>query len=173
LGDIIPQPRVQLDEIPLPFLLPAGEGDRITPSVSLMTVNEFTDLIAPKLSRDEEIYAISISDAAEQFVGADAANFLRGDGIISAKTAQLVLAAATTGFLGNSDLLGTPAAQNTLETLSGLVQRLDQNSDGMSIDETLAEATSELSIDEKGRLDEIVTELTSRILRRVRSRVGK
>jgi len=173
LGDIFSLPKVQLDDIPLPFLLPGGDGDRITPSVSLMTVNEFTDLIAPKLNRDEEIYAISIADAAEQFVGVDAANFLRGDGLISTQSAKLVLAAATTGLLGNTDLLGTPTAQNTLSSLSDILQRMDQNSSGSkSVEETLAEATSKLSVDEKERLDEIVTELTGRILRRVRTRIA-
>lgn len=173
LGDILPSPpKFQLDNIPFPFLLPSGEGDNITPSVSLMTPNEFTDLIAPKLNRDEEIYAISIADAAEEFVGADAANFLRGDGLISTQTAKLVLAAATTGLLGNTSLLGTPSAQNTLKSLSDLVQRLDQNGSGKSVEETLAEATSKLSTDEKERLDEIVTELTQRILKRVRARVA-
>ena len=174
LGDILSPPKVQLDEIPFPFLLPAGDGDAITPSVSLMTVNEFTDLIAPKLNRDEEIYAISIADAAEEFVGRDAANFLRGDGIISAQTAKIVLAAATTGLLGNTDLLGTPTARNALKSLSDILQRLDQN-DGVgsnSVEETLAEATSKLSADEKERLDGIVTELTGRILRRVRTRIA-
>ena len=138
-----------------------------------MTPSEFTDLIAPKLSRDEEIYAISIADAAEEFVGVDAANFLRGDGIISTQTAQLVLAAATTGLLGNSNLLGTPAAKNTLKTLSDLLQRLDRNSSSeMSVEDNLVEATSKLNDVEKERLDEIVTELTQRILQRVRTRVS-
>jgi aarF domain-containing kinase len=173
LGDIFSPPKIQLDDIPLPFLLPAGEGGRMTPSVSVMTVNEFTDLIAPKLSRDEEVYAISIADAAEQFVGSDVAKFLRGDGIFSAQTAKVILAAATTGLLGNGNLLGTPAARNTLNFVSDLLRRLDRSSAGTkSVKETLAGATSKLSDDEKGRLDDIVTELTSRILERVRTRLG-
>ena len=173
LGDILSPPKIQLDGIPLPFLLPSG--DSMTPSISLLTVNEFTDLIAPKLSRDEEIYAISIADAAEQFVGPDAAKFLMGDGIFSVQTAQLVLAAATTGLLGNANLWGAPAAQNSLKFLSGLLSRLDRSSNGgqKSTKEILAEATSKLSADEKERLDEIVTELAKRIAERVRSRVDK
>ncbi len=173
LGDILSPPKVQLDDIPLPFLLPSG--DRSTPSISVMTVNEFTDLIAPKLSRDEEIYAISIADAAEQFVGPDAAKFLRGDGVFSVQTAQLVLAAATTGLLGNANLWGAPAAQNSLKFLSGLLSRLDRSSSGggrKSTEVILAEATKKLSPNEKERLDEIVTELTKRIAERVRSRLG-
>ena len=172
LGDVLPQPpKIQLDDVPLPFLLPAGDGNSIRPK--LMTVNEFTDIIAPKLTRDEEIYAISIADAAEEFVGTDAANFLRGDGLISTQTAQLILAAATAGLLGNSDLLGTPAAKNTLKSLSDLLKRLDRNgSDKESVEDILAEATSKLNDEEKERLDEIVTELTQRILKRVRTRVG-
>jgi len=175
LGDIFSPPKVQLDAIPLPFLLPAGDGDRVTPSVSMMTVNEFTDLISPRLSRDEEVYAISIADAAEQFVGPDVAKFLRGDEIFSAQTAKLVLAAATTGLLGNGNyMMSTPAAKSTTKVLSDLLRRLDRGSTGtkMSFEEALAGATSKLSDEEKGRLDGIVTELMSRILRRVRTRVG-
>ena len=172
LGDILSPPKVQLDDIPLPFLLPSGPGDRATPSVSLMTVNEFTDLIAPKLTRDEEIYAISLADAAEQFVGKEASNFLRGDGLISTHSARLVLAAASTGFLGNSNFLGTPAARNTLNAVLSVLELLDRSSSEKKIESILEEVTSKLSEDEKSRLDEILTELTQRILQRVRQRAA-
>jgi len=172
LGDVLSPPKLQLDDIPLPFLLPGGEG--AIPSVSLMTVNEFTDLIAPRLDRDEEIYAISIADAAEQFVGSEAANLLRGDGLISTQTAKIVLGAATTGLLGNANLLGTPAAQNTLKSLSDILQRLDRNNSGerKSVEDVLSEVTSVLSLGERDKLDEIVTELTKRILKRVQTRLA-
>ncbi len=171
LGDILSPPKVQLDEIPIPFLLPTDIEGNAAPTVSVMTAKDFTDLIAPKLNRDEEVYAISIADAAEQFLGSEFANFLRGDGLITTQTAQLVLASATAGLLGNSDRLATPAARNVLSTLLGLVKRLDRRSGNDSVEETLFEATSKLTEDEKKRLDGIVTELTSRILKRVRARV--
>eukprot|EP00804_Cyclotella_cryptica_P025632 CCRYP_002844-RA/>CCRYP_002844-RA protein AED:0.03 eAED:0.03 QI:448/1/1/1/1/1/4/272/975 len=172
VGDILSPPKVQLDEIPLPFLLPSKTGNGITPSVSLMTVNDFTDIIAPKLSREEEIYAISLADAAEQFVGTRASSFLRGDGLISTHTAKLVLAAASTGFLGNRNFLGTPAVKNTLNALSGVLEMLDQGKTEKKMEIILLDATSKLSEDEKIRLDDIVTELTRRILKRVRERVA-
>lgn len=168
IGDLISPPKLQLDDIPLPFLLP-GEEITSTPSVSLMTANQFTDLIAPKLTRDEEIYAISISDAAEEFLGPNVANFLRGDGLISTQSASLVLAAASTGLLGNKDLLGTQNAQNVIQTVSNLLKRLDSKAD---FEEVLAEVTAKLSDDEKERLDEIVTELTQRTLAKVRARAA-
>ncbi|KAL7470637.1 hypothetical protein ACHAXS_010881 [Conticribra weissflogii] len=171
LGDILSPPKVQLDEIPIPFLLPTDIEGNAAPTVSVMTAKDFTDLIAPKLNRDEEVYAISIADAAEQFLGSEFANFLRGDGLITTQTAQLVLASATAGLLGNSDRLATPAARNVLSTLLGLLKRLDRRSGNDSVEETLFEATSKLTEDEKKRLDGIVTELTSRILKRVRARV--
>jgi len=170
IGDLISPPKLQLDDIPLPFLLP-GEEVTSTPSVSLMTANQFTDLIAPKLTRDEEIYAISISDAAEEFLGPNVANFLRGDGLISTQSASLVLAAASTGLLGNKDLLGTQNAQNVIQTVSNLLKRLDSKAGG-SVEEVLAEVTAKLSDDEKERLDEIVTELTQRTLSKVRARAA-
>lgn len=174
LGDIFSPPKLQLDDVPLPFLLPSSDGEQMTPSLSIMTVNEFTDLVAPKLSRDEEVYAISIADAAELFVGPDAAKFLRGDGIFSSQTATLVLDAATTGLLGNGTLLGTPAAQITLKVLSDLLRRMDGSSitGKYDVKEILVGATTKLSDDERKRMDEIVSELTSRILRRIRTRLG-
>ena len=42
----------------------------------------------------------------------------------------------------------------------------------MSVEDNLVEATSKLNDVEKERLDEIVTELTQRILQRVRTRVS-
>lgn len=187
LGDILSPPKVQLDDIPLPFLLATGgSGDNgndpnITPFLSLMTIKEFTDLIAPKLTRDEEIYAISIADAAEQFAGREVANFLRGDGIIGTQSAQVVLAAATSGLMGNTNILGAPAVRNVLNGLMGIVQRLDTISvsrgsggvgGGKSVEMTFAEATSKLSTEEKESLDEIVTELTKRMLQRLTTRMG-
>ena len=175
LGDIFSPPKLQLDDVPLPFLLPSRDGERMTPTLSIMTVNEFTDLVAPKLSRDEEVYAISIADAAELFVGPDAAKFLRGDGVFSSQTATLVLAAATNGLLGNGNLLGTPAAQSTLKVLSDLLRRLDRSSTtgkNNNVEEILVGVTSKLSDDERNRLDQIATELTSRILQRIRTRLG-
>jgi hypothetical protein len=71
-------------------------------------------------------------------------------------------------------MMGTPAAKSTMKVLSDLLRRLDRGSTGtkMSVEEALAGATSKLSDEEKDRLDGIVTELASRILRRVRTRVG-
>lgn len=168
IGDLISLPKLQLDDIPLPFLLP-GEETTSTPSVSVMTANQFTDLIAPKLTRDEEIYAISISDAAEEFLGPQVADFLRGDALLSTQSASLVLAAASTGLLGNKDLLGTQNAQNVIQAVSNLLKRLDSKTGG-SVEDVLAEVTAKLSDDEKERLDEIVTELTQRTLAKVRAR---
>ena len=169
LGDVLAPPKVQLDDIPLPFLLP-GTGS--TPSVSIMTANDFTDLIAPKLTRDEEIYAISLADAADEFVGAEAANFLRGDGLISSHTAKLVLAAASSGLLGNRNLLETPAAKNVQSAVRNVFELVDRGSSDSKVQDILTDATSKLSEDEKIRLDEIMTQLTQRILQRVRRRAA-
>jgi hypothetical protein len=169
LGDVLAPPKVQLDDIPLPFLLP-GTGS--TPSVSIMTANDFTDLIAPKLTRDEEIYAISLADAADEFVSAEAANFLRGDGLISSHTAKLVLAAVSSGLLGNRNLLETAASKNVLSAVRNVFELVDRGSSDSKVQDILTDATSKLSEDEKVRLDEIMTQLTQRILQRVRQRAA-
>merc|ERR1712032_68830 len=168
LGDILSPSRIQFDDLPLPFLLPGGEGDEISPTVSLLSVNDFTDLVAPKLSREEEVYAISIADAVEESIGVEAANFLRGDDLLSVKTSKLLLASASSGLLGGR-MLESSNVQSVLTVVSGLLSTLDGN--GGEVEEKLAEATSKLTGNEQNRLDEIVTELTKRVIKRVRARV--
>ena len=171
LGDFLSPPRVQLEEVRLPFALPGGEGGRTTPKISLMTVNEFTDLVAPRLSREEEVYAISIADAVEELLGTDVAGFLRGDDILSIKTAKIILASVTSGLLGNRELFESANAASVTTALSDVLSRLDR-SDSKDVEKRITEATTTLSVEERKRLDDIVTELQQRIIGRVRSRVA-
>ena len=169
IGDFLSPPRLQLEEVRLPFALPGGDGD--TPSISLMTVNEFTDLVAPRLSREEEVYAISIVDAVEELLGNGVASFLRGDDLLSIKTSKIILASATSGLLGNRDLLESANAASVTNALSDVMSRLDP-SGSEDVGGRITEATAKLSVDERKRLDDIVTELQQRIIGRVRSRVA-
>ncbi|KAL3912202.1 MAG: hypothetical protein SGARI_001279 [Bacillariaceae sp.] len=75
LGDILP-PSPKLDEIPLPMLLPGAEGFR-SPSMSVMTIEQLKDTVAPKLSTEDELFALGLADAAEEFFGPEIAEFVR------------------------------------------------------------------------------------------------
>lgn len=174
LGDILP-PGPKLDEIPLPFLLPsAGEGGLSRPSIAVVTWNELIDAIAPKLDQDEEIYAVSLSDAAREFFGDDVAAFVKGEGVLSAKTAELVLAALRSGVVGQSDLLNSENTQRIVEAAGNIVSQVrGSSSQSAEFERELEMALAELDDAERGQLDQIIEELVQRNLRRVLERLSK
>jgi len=173
LGDILP-PSPKLSEIPLPFLLPStGAGGQTRPSIAVMTVSELTDAIAPKLDQDEEIYAVSLSDAAREFFGDDVAAFVKGESVLSTKTAELVLVALRSGVVGRSDVLSSDTAQRVVETVGGIVSQVrGSSSRSTEFEAELNAALSELDDKERAQLDDIVSELTQRSISRVLDRLS-
>lgn len=174
LGDILP-PSPRLDSIPLPFLLPSsGEGGLSRPSVAVLTWSELTDAIAPKLNQDEEIYAVSLSDAAREFFGDDVAAFVKGEGVLSVKSAELVLAALRSGAAGQNDILGNQNAQRVVEAASSIISQVrGSSSQSTEFEAELEKALGELDDTERAQLDEIVAELAQRSLERVLERLSK
>ena len=63
-------------------------------------------------------------------------------------------------------------AKTTLSAVSSVFDLVDRGSGETNIQDILSEATSKLSKVEMNRLDEIITELTQRLLKRVRERAG-
>mmetsp|Transcript_17962 Transcript_17962/g.36203 ORF Transcript_17962/g.36203 Transcript_17962/m.36203 type:complete len:989 (+) Transcript_17962:82-3048(+) len=169
IGSVLPQPP-QLDEMPLPLLLPGRGGS--APSVAVLTLKEFIDLLAPKLDRDEEIYAISLGEAAGEFFGQDAADFVMGDGVLSAKSGQMVLGAVRSGVFGQqSELLSGALAQQVLSAVSSLLNNIGGEGRSGNLESTLDESMSKLSDSERARLDSIVQELTQRSIERATRRL--
>lgn len=168
----------KLEEIPFPFLLPKTQPDGTNrPSVALLTVPALTDAVAPKLSQDEEIYAVGLAEAAKEFLGEDVANFLQGESIWSVKTVELGLTALRSGVLGESNLLSEANLEAVLETVTQTISNLNlrggpnKNAASTSLEADLAAGVAELSADERQRLDEITSELTERAVRRVVQRL--
>ena len=115
IGDILP-PTPALDEVPLPILLPAvGDESLRTPSLGILSIKDLTDVLAPKLDRDEEIFAIGLAEGAREFLGDDIADLLKGEKVLSPKTVQTAIKAARSGVLGRSDLLSSNAAKSVLQ----------------------------------------------------------
>ena len=174
LGDIFP-PSPKLDELPLPLLLPslAAEGNIGAPSVSVMTLNELTDLAAPKLSQDEQIYAISLAEAPEEFFGPEVAEFIRGEGLLSTKTAELIVGALRAGVLGRSDILSGTAAQQLIQFTGNILSSLrGTRTSNAALENSLSEAITNLDDKERARLDEITTELSQRSIQRAVERLS-
>lgn len=170
VGDVFPA-SPKLDEVPLPLLLPNVDASR--PSVALMTIKDVTDLAAPKLTQDEEIYAISLAEAAGEFFGPAVAEFVRGEGLLSTQSAELVLSALRSGALGRSDILSGEAVQNVIgftgRTLSSL---RGSSSNSVALESNMSEAMATLDEAERARLDEIVAELTRRSVQRLADRLA-
>jgi hypothetical protein len=138
-----------------------------------MTWKELTDAVAPRLDQDEDIYAVSLSDAAKEFFGDDVASFVKGEGVLSAKSAQLVLAAIRSGALGNAEVLSSETARQVVHTSGTILsQVLGSSPQSTEFEAELESAISELDDGERAKLDDIVNEITQRSIRRVMDRLA-
>jgi aarF domain-containing kinase len=172
LGDLFPTPPA-LDEIPMPLLLPNIDENIVNrPSVSLLSIREFTDLVAPALSQDEEVFAISLAD----FVGGDVGALLKGDRVLSAQTGGLILRAIRSGALARVDLL-----DRNSETTQALLQFIENawnvlrgisSSAVSSLEADFYAAIDALTETERTMLDSIVDELLQRSIRRAAGRLS-
>lgn len=89
-GRFLPRP----ENIRAPFFIPsAGGGAPFTPV--FMTPAEMLEIAAPKLTRDEEFFAISLSDAATQTLGKDAGVVVKGDALLDPAAALRVILGIT------------------------------------------------------------------------------
>lgn len=162
-GNIFPA-TPKLDEVPLPILLPATNGNAA--SVGMLTIREFSDIVAPKLTQDEEIYALSLSDAVGQLFGEEVAQFVRGESVLSIKSAQLLLGAVRSGVLADSNVLNGETAKTVLENVRTLINSVAGSATGSSenLEDKLKDALSELNDSERKRLDGITEEIVRRCI---------
>lgn len=172
LGDIFPQ-SPKLDEIPLPLLLPRVGADGLNvPSVSILTLKDFTDVAAPKLNQDEDIYAIGLAEAAKEFFGDEIGELVRGEGILTLKTGDFLLGALRSGALGGNDLLSNDVVQNAMSFVSNTVASA-RGSEKNKFEGELTEAIENLNVEERQRLDDIVSTITETGLQSVLERIAK
>ena len=136
-------------------------------------MKEFSDIVAPKLSQDEEIYALGLSDAAEEFFGGRVAEFLRGESVLSLNSIKLLLGGVQSGILGSDNLLNGNAAKNVIDAVASIVDALgaSQIEGANNIQDALKEATSQLDESERNRLDMITEEIVNRSISRASERL--
>jgi hypothetical protein len=172
LGDILP-PSPRLDEIPLPMLLPGAEGIQ-SPWVTVMTIQQLTDAVAPKLSQDDELFALGLADAAKEFFGEEIAGFVRGESVFSTQTIEILLSGLRSGILGGTDVLSPEAVQNVVDSVSRILSltRASKSSAASRLEMELLDAVNDLDPSEKARLDEIVNEITKRSIARSLERLS-
>jgi len=171
LGDILP-PSPKLDEIPLPLLLPGAEGIQSS-SFVVTSIKELTNAVAPKLSQDEELFALGLADGAQEFFGEGMGEFVRGESVFSAKSIEILLGGLRSGVVGKTDLLSPEAIQTVIDTI-GSVLTLAQGSapTESTIEKDLRDAIENLDATEKERFDGILNELTQRSITRVLERLS-
>lgn len=176
IGDILP-PAPAFDEVPLPLLLPGiGPVGQNRASVSVMSLKEFTDLVAPALDQDEEIFALGLADGAREFFGDEIGDLILGERVLRPQTMDLVLKALRSGVLGRNDLIdaNSDVAQSVLQFIEDALNAVRRGSSSASseLEAEFYEAMERLSGRERARLDEIVNELTKRAINRAVTRLS-
>mmetsp|Transcript_8858 Transcript_8858/g.13218 ORF Transcript_8858/g.13218 Transcript_8858/m.13218 type:complete len:911 (-) Transcript_8858:87-2819(-) len=167
-GDIFP-PSPKIDEVPLPILLPGVNGNQA--SIGMLSLKEFSETVAPKLDQNEELFGLSLSDAAGELFGEGVANFLRGESVLSVNSAKLLLSAARSGVLADDSLLSSETAKNILATVGSLLNSVSDESNG-DLERKLEEALAQLNETERKRLDDISEELVRRSISRATDRLA-
>ena len=159
------------------MLLPAiGENGGNTPSIAVMTIREFTEIAAPELSKDESIYAISLTEAIKEFFGQDIADFVRGDSVLSLRSIEVLLSALQSGVFGQTDLTSNETIQGLVsslgDTAGSLLRNRAGNTEVGAFDVQVREALDGLDDEERSRLDNIVQQLVERSLQRASDRLA-
>jgi aarF domain-containing kinase len=171
LGDIFPAPP-KFDEIPLPLLLPGLQGIN-RPSLAVTTLRDLTSAVAPKLTQEDEIYALGLADAATEFFGSDVGNFVKGESVFSRKTAEILLGGLRSGVIGKTDVLSPEAVEAVMQSASNILSlvRDGSNAESTTVEKELTEAIGNLDESERALLDEITQELTRRTITRAVERL--
>jgi len=171
LGDILP-PSPKLDELPLPLLLPGAEGVR-SPSFTVTTIQKLTDAVAPKLSQDDELFALGLADAAQEFFGESMGDFVRGESVFSTESIEILLSGLRSGVVGKTDLLSEEAVETVVDTTTSILNLVQGSSASESeMEKDLRDAVNNLNAAEKERFNDIVNELTQRSITRLLERLS-
>ncbi|KAG7347961.1 ABC1 family-domain containing protein [Nitzschia inconspicua] len=172
LGDILP-PSPKLDEIPLPMLLPRIDGG--TPSAQVLSIKQLTEAVAPKLSQEDELFALGLADAAEEFFGKEMAEFVRGENVFSTQSIAILLSGLRSGAFKGVNAVSPQAVETVVESTSRILSLIrDSNSAGSAskFEKALRSAVESLDPSERRRLEEIVNELTRRTISRSLERLS-
>jgi len=167
IGRFLPK----FDTFRLPLLIPSDEGP---PSLSMLTSTELVDKVAPKLSREEELYALSLVDLVAQSAGRDAALVVSGDVAMEPSAAVRLLVRIVSS--GDSPLRQTPLVTELVATLNRVlgVKKEDDSSGSTVGDENfkdIAKTISSLSTVENEVLRKFVTEIVESLRDRLFGRL--
>ena len=171
-GDLLPKPP-KLDEIPHPLVLAPSNGG-VAPIMKMITMKELKDVAAPSLSQEEELFALGIADAASEFFGEEVGAFVKGESVLSAKSAEIVLAGLRSGLISQTNSVSPQAIQATLNGASNVLSLVQSNSgERTQVEAELKGAIDSLDDAEKARLDHIANQIIEKAISRIRVRFTK
>jgi HPt (histidine-containing phosphotransfer) domain-containing protein len=175
LFSFVPPP----EKAKLPYLVPIRTADgRIQFSTVISTATDIVEIATPKLSRDEELYAISLKDLTRNILGEDFSLLLNGDVLQNPSAAVRVLLT-----------LAQNAPQLSKTAVARIAKRIEQNSlaisrpygrvsnlsyEGNQYNSDLAnvvDSLKTLSSDELQALRNLITTVLLRISDRVEKRL--
>ena len=169
IGQFLPK----LESLPLPVLLPSVNGRQ--PVQALTTPAEALDIAAPKLTREEELYALSLTDLTTQTLGRDAAVIVSGDTLVDPRAAaRTLLYIIVNGEI--PALESVPAVKQLSSALmnfvggSGSVHDITStpSEDGI---QSISKGISDLNEQETKTLQEFASNVGSSVLERVLDRL--
>lgn len=103
LSSLLPPPDAVALDTPFPLLLPPSDPTSSQWRPSIVTNRQLLQSVAPELSREEMLYAISLSDIATQLLGPDAGAVANGDLVLNPQASlrfllQLLRSPGGSGF---------------------------------------------------------------------------
>jgi len=148
-------------EVPLPILLPGSK-------LVFTTLAKWADAVAPKLDRSEELYALSVVDAMEEFGGGDVARFVKGEKLLGIETIRSLNELVVKG-----DVL---KVMDTGDTVGGLIEALGSVLGGILggkkgvVGEGVDGLAEKLTEEERLGYDAFVEEVIRKVVRRAEER---
>ena len=169
--------------LPAPFVIPPSGGRPARPLI--VSTEELVENLAPKLTREEELYAISLTDLVKSTLGPDAAAVVSGELVTSPLSALRLLLAALAAAPAGGDAAAAPAgaaagpsvppavaqaARQLADALPGGGGAALAAADFVAVPSDEA-AVGDLGADERAALDESAGRVAEELQRRLNERV--
>ena len=170
LSSLIPNP----ENIPLPFLIPKyplpADLSKIDPSsfqATLLQPSKVLEFAAPKLSLEEELYAISLTDLTKQTLGEDASVVSNGDILLNpTAAARFFVSIASSGKL---PLLSSPTVVDFSKQISQFLATAESKDKEMLQDMT--EGLNNLNENETAIMKDAISNVLQRLNEKVINRL--
>lgn len=171
IGRLLPDPP-RLEMLSLPFLLPGDSGTR--PVVALLSISELTDIVAPRLTQEEELFALSLVDGATEIFGEEVGNLVRGDRLLDLSSLDTILSVLGPGIKGTTNVVNNGTVQQVYDFMMNAISSLRIGStSSSSVSSMLTDTLSVLSREERAALDDLSQRVVRRQLEKTMKRLTK